>query len=289
MRVFCPFCGIANVSGVPSCRACGTALSQNSADVTTLPGDGQQPMPEGWDGAEAHGGVRDGAQQGNYGYPGGQLAASQPAPLATTGVAGPYGPYNGAYPAQYVPVPPKPSNEAYLQGDPRAYQYGPPIDQPTLNASGFFGQAVTQYPGATGALPVSQMPLADAGTRLGAFVLDGIAMTVPLFVLLGLAAATTSPLLAFMGSLLFLFGPALYFVACWAGGGQTLGYQALGLRVVRTDGSRVGLGSAIARCVGLYLCFMLNIVGALGIVWMLWDDRRQGWHDKIGDTIVVKS
>jgi uncharacterized RDD family membrane protein YckC len=27
----------------------------------------------------------------------------------------------------------------------------------------------------------------------------------------------------------------------------------------------------------------------LGFIWILFDDRRQGWHDKIADTLVVEA
>jgi uncharacterized RDD family membrane protein YckC len=124
---------------------------------------------------------------------------------------------------------------------------------------------------------------------LGAYILDCIALAVPLFVVAGMAAVTASETLASMALLLSFFGPALYFVACWANGGQTLGYRALGLRLVRTDGSQPGAGSAIARFIGVALCAFMFVPGLLGMLWMLWDDRRQGWHDKMGDTVVVKT
>jgi uncharacterized RDD family membrane protein YckC len=133
------------------------------------------------------------------------------------------------------------------------------------------------------------LPLADVGTRLGAYVLDCLAMAVPLALLVAISGATASPAVVLLTSLLFIFGPALYFIACWANGGQTLGYRALGLRLVRTDGSQPGLGSAIARCVGIALCFLMFIPGMIGLLWMLWDDKKQGWHDKMADTVVVRS
>jgi uncharacterized RDD family membrane protein YckC len=127
--------------------------------------------------------------------------------------------------------------------------------------------------------------------RLGAFMLDSLALSVPWFILMGLAAATTSTTLAALTLLAMFFGPALYFVACWANGGQTLGYRALGLRLVRTDGSQPGVGSAIARCLGIMICLsmLIPLVGILGFMWMLWDERKQTLHDKMGDTLVVRT
>ncbi len=120
-------------------------------------------------------------------------------------------------------------------------------------------------------------------------MLDAMALTVPWFVLTGLAAATASTLLTAMSLMVMFFGPALYFIACWASGGQTLGYRALGLKLVRTDGSQPGVGSAIARCLGIMICLFMLVPGALGLLWMLWDDRRQALHDKMADTLVVKT
>lgn len=38
------------------------------------------------------------------------------------------------------------------------------------------------------------------------------------------------------------------------------------------------------RVLGYYISFLALF---LGFLWVLVDDRRQGWHDKIADTIVV--
>ena len=154
------------------------------------------------------------------------------------------------------------------------------------------------YNGGMQLVPFGAMPadvrsgkpeLADCGARLGAFMLDSLALSVPWFILMGLAAGTGSTALQFLSLMAMFFGPAFYFVACWAGGGQTLGYRALGLKLVRTDGSQPGVGSAVARCLGILICLSMLVPGFLGLMWMLWDDRRQAFHDKMSDTLVVKT
>jgi uncharacterized RDD family membrane protein YckC len=30
------------------------------------------------------------------------------------------------------------------------------------------------------------------------------------------------------------------------------------------------------------------LVGGLGFLWALWDNKQQGWHDKLAGTLVVK-
>lgn len=78
----------------------------------------------------------------------------------------------------------------------------------------------------------------------------------------------------------------LYFILFWSLSGQTLGKAVMGLRVVRSNGRRMTLISAILR----YLGYLLSL-GAfgLGFAWILLDNRRQGWHDKIAGTCVIYS
>ena len=87
--------------------------------------------------------------------------------------------------------------------------------------------------------------------------------------------------IAFIGSG-FLF--AIYSISMWLLVDKTLGQALLGLRVLRTDGRPLTLGPAVRRVLGYYVSFLALFIGFL---WVLVDDRRQGWHDKIADTVVV--
>lgn len=84
----------------------------------------------------------------------------------------------------------------------------------------------------------------------------------------------------FGGSLLF----NVYVIAFWLLADRTIGQAVLGLRVVRTDGQSLKLGAAVRRVIGYYVSFFALFIGFL---WILLDDRRQGWHDKLADTVVV--
>ncbi len=67
--------------------------------------------------------------------------------------------------------------------------------------------------------------------------------------------------------------------------GQTVGKRALGIRVVDLGtGDPVGYGRAVIRYVGRIVS---GFVFALGYLWMLWDDQKQTWHDKMATTVVV--
>jgi uncharacterized RDD family membrane protein YckC len=79
-----------------------------------------------------------------------------------------------------------------------------------------------------------------------------------------------------------------YFILFWShhGHGQTLGMRPLNLRVVRTDGGELSLGRAFIRFIGFTLG---SLVLFIGLIWAAFDSRKQGWHDKIADTYVVKT
>ena len=83
----------------------------------------------------------------------------------------------------------------------------------------------------------------------------------------------------------YLLVHVLYDIGFWLLAGQTPGKRVLGLRVVRTDGTRLRFGNALRREIGYLVSYILY----LGFLWILFDNRRQGWHDKIGGTIVVYS
>jgi len=82
----------------------------------------------------------------------------------------------------------------------------------------------------------------------------------------------------------YMLVSVMYFLIGWSTGG-TWGLRAVGLRLVSTTtGGAPGLGSALARLIVQYIS---AIPLYLGFLWMLWDDKKQTWHDKVAGTIVV--
>ena len=78
-----------------------------------------------------------------------------------------------------------------------------------------------------------------------------------------------------------------YFVVLTVAFGATLGKMAFGMKVVGADGAKVGIGAVLMReIVGKIVSFVVVLIG---FVWILVDDNRQGWHDKIGKTFVVRT
>jgi uncharacterized RDD family membrane protein YckC len=92
--------------------------------------------------------------------------------------------------------------------------------------------------------------------------------------------AVTAGLAALAGMLFVVVYGGLF----WSLSGQTLGDLLFGVRVIRSNGSRVSVGRAILRITGAYIS---GIALFLGFLWALWDPRHQGWHDKLAGTVVV--
>jgi uncharacterized RDD family membrane protein YckC len=79
----------------------------------------------------------------------------------------------------------------------------------------------------------------------------------------------------------------LYFTLLVGDGGKTFGKKILRIQVVRTNGAGVSYGRAFARSLGYILSLFFGTF--LGFLWALWDRKNQTWHDKIADTIVVRT
>ncbi len=87
-----------------------------------------------------------------------------------------------------------------------------------------------------------------------------------------------------------LFWLPLLWLYCWLFTGikgQTLGKMVFRIKVVNARGDRVGLGvAALREIVGKTLS---AIALCIGFLWIIWDRQKQGWHDKIASTYVVKA
>lgn len=90
-------------------------------------------------------------------------------------------------------------------------------------------------------------------------------------------------ILASFATFYFIF--FLYYVTLHtAAAGITIGKAVMGLRVVRMDGVPLTFG----RCTRRYLTFLLTALPLFaGQLWVIVDDRRQGWHDKLSNTCVI--
>lgn len=74
--------------------------------------------------------------------------------------------------------------------------------------------------------------------------------------------------------------------------GQTLGKQAMGIRVVRESGAPVTLGNALLReLIGrqLLIAITFYLYAIPDYLWPAWDRKHQCLHDKIASTLVVRA
>lgn len=80
--------------------------------------------------------------------------------------------------------------------------------------------------------------------------------------------------------------PAVAVVAFWIYRQATPGKIAIGARIVD---ARTGGTPSTGQLIGRYLGYYVSLFGlGLGFVWIAFDPRKQGWHDKLAGTVVVR-
>ena len=95
--------------------------------------------------------------------------------------------------------------------------------------------------------------------------------------------AVTGP----MDILLSYLFPAVATVLFWVTRQATPGKMAISARVVDAGtGDSMTTGQSIGRYFA-YFVAMLPLM--LGILWVAFDRRKQGWHDKLAGTVVVRN
>jgi uncharacterized RDD family membrane protein YckC len=127
--------------------------------------------------------------------------------------------------------------------------------------------------------------------RVGAALIDTLllaALTLPALSMIYGADYWTSDRLI-EGPAEFLISwvlPAVLTLWFWVRNGQTPGKMAIGARVVDArTGQGISLERAVARYIGYYVSMIVLFVGYL---WVGFDPRKQGWHDHIAGTVVVR-
>ena len=80
--------------------------------------------------------------------------------------------------------------------------------------------------------------------------------------------------------------PAVLVIVFWLYARGTPGKLLCGLRVVDArNGESLDLLQAVIRYVGYFISM---IPFGLGFLWIAWDARKQGFHDKLAGTLVVR-
>ncbi len=93
----------------------------------------------------------------------------------------------------------------------------------------------------------------------------------------------------FLGPADFLINYTLPFFATvlfWYYKSATPGKMALKIKIVNADdGGKLSVGQSIGRYFA-YIPAMLVLF--IGIFWVAFDSRKQGWHDKLAKTVVIR-
>lgn len=80
--------------------------------------------------------------------------------------------------------------------------------------------------------------------------------------------------------------PAALVIGFWIWRGATPGKMVISARIVDAEtGREPSTGQYIGRYFGYFLA---SLPLGLGILWVAWDPRKQGWHDKMAGTVAIR-
>lgn len=130
--------------------------------------------------------------------------------------------------------------------------------------------------------------------RVGAALVDTVLLACVIFPLLlaiyGWAYFDSSKAGFIAGSADFLLSwvaPAVAAIAFWLYKQATPGKMVFGARVVDAKtGGTLSVRQSIVRYLGYFVAL---IPLGIGIFWVAFDPRKQGWHDKLAGTVVIRS
>lgn len=101
------------------------------------------------------------------------------------------------------------------------------------------------------------------------------------------ANAMQAPSVTVMSNVVGLLLTFAYFAGLWTLNGQTYGQKWLGLRVLDAATLEPPRPSQAAiRWIGLEISLL---VLCIGVIWVAFDARKQGWMDKMAGTVVVRA
>lgn len=122
--------------------------------------------------------------------------------------------------------------------------------------------------------------------RTLAFILDTIIISFIAYILFGDAVVTVNS-----GSINVNFTdwynliPFLYTISSWSYMSATPGKWICGLKIIESDGSELSIKKALLR----YLSYLISgFVFMAGFFTIAFSSKKQGWHDMIAKTYVVK-
>jgi uncharacterized RDD family membrane protein YckC len=144
----------------------------------------------------------------------------------------------------------------------------------------------------SGGVKVNDLEYAGFWVRVGASLIDTILMmiiTLPMLTLIYGKNYWISDafFFGFWDLMLNYIFPAIAVILFWIYKSATPGKMALRLKVVDAGtGQTVPTGRLVLRYLGYYVSIIPLF---LGLIWVGIDKRKQGWHDKIARTVVVRN
>lgn len=119
--------------------------------------------------------------------------------------------------------------------------------------------------------------------RIFAFLIDYVVISIGVNIVFIGGSMMYIPIMEIMKImyLVSLIAIILYFPLMWRFWGATVGKLALGLKIVRLDGSPLRLRDAIVRFV------VWAVTSVLGLFWAGWDKQRRSLYDKAAGTTIV--
>jgi uncharacterized RDD family membrane protein YckC len=128
--------------------------------------------------------------------------------------------------------------------------------------------------------------------RTGAALIETILMLIIIIPILTLIYgsdywASESVFLGFWDLVFNYVFPAIAIILFWVYKSATLGKMALRLSIVY---AKTGKKASTGQRIGRYFAYYISMIPLLlGIIWVGIDKRKQGWHDKLAGTVVVKN
>jgi uncharacterized RDD family membrane protein YckC len=141
--------------------------------------------------------------------------------------------------------------------------------------------------------PATVAPVHYVGfwARVGASLIDTILLMmviVPVaLALVGKDYFDPARTLGSMQILLEWIFPAVAVLVFWAYRSATPGKMVINAVIVDADTLDK---PSTAQFIGRYLGYYVSIIPfCLGLLWVGWDKRKQGWHDKLAGTVVIRA
>jgi uncharacterized RDD family membrane protein YckC len=141
------------------------------------------------------------------------------------------------------------------------------------------------------AINESELEYVGFWPRLGASIIDTILVIVICYPLLTLIYGKQywSSTVLVQGPADILLNwvlPAIAVVLFWVYRQATPGKMAIRARIVD---ARTGGRPSTGQLIGRYFAYYLSTIPLLlGFLWIAFDPRKQGWHDKLANTVVVR-